>query len=71
MADYADVINMPLDCDIRLDPQSVPAPDRELTRRRGQGASATEPPPERTPERTPKELELVSICRCRVGLISE
>jgi hypothetical protein len=29
MADHADVINMPLDCDIRLDPQSVPAPYRE------------------------------------------
>ncbi|MGD0649814.1 MAG: hypothetical protein ABSA97_01495 [Verrucomicrobiia bacterium] len=26
MADCADVINMPLDCGIRLDPQSVPAP---------------------------------------------
>jgi hypothetical protein len=26
MADYADVINMPLDCDVCPDPQSVPVP---------------------------------------------
>jgi hypothetical protein len=29
MADYADVINMPLDCGIRLNPQSVHLPCRE------------------------------------------